>query len=228
MRQSLNAVYTKPSMQRRYEAWFLRLGLADGSAAWWFRYLLMNPARAGCPGHLRALHGEAYCWADLASDVAALRSTMEWAAALKEAPSTSASKNSMRRSLVCSKAQKFESKSGAEGNVSKRHLLSAKRGWKDKAHERRPVGTRRFALSRERAEAVPVPVVQGLWPQVSFSPGQSRYMQRSLPAESASKIGPGVTLSRKALSGTRINIGDFATKNRDRELPRMVAPRPLR
>ena len=28
--------------------WFLRLGLADGSGAWWFRYLLMNPGRDGC------------------------------------------------------------------------------------------------------------------------------------------------------------------------------------
>jgi hypothetical protein len=28
--------------------WFLRLGLADGSGAWWFRYLLTNPGRSGC------------------------------------------------------------------------------------------------------------------------------------------------------------------------------------
>ncbi len=49
--QSLNKVYTKPSMRRRYEVWFLRLGLADGSVAWWFRYLLMNPGRGGCAGH---------------------------------------------------------------------------------------------------------------------------------------------------------------------------------
>ena len=34
-------------MRRRYEVWFLRLGLADGSGAWWFRYLLMNPGREG-------------------------------------------------------------------------------------------------------------------------------------------------------------------------------------
>jgi len=54
-RQSLNAVYTKPSMQRRYEVWFLRLGLADGSGAWWFRYLLMNPGRNGCAGHPRGM-----------------------------------------------------------------------------------------------------------------------------------------------------------------------------
>ena len=35
-------------MKRRYEVWFLRCGLADGSGAWWFRYLLMNPGRGGC------------------------------------------------------------------------------------------------------------------------------------------------------------------------------------
>src|SRR5260370_25971889 len=36
-------------MRRRYEVWFLRLGFGDGSGAWWFRYLLMNPGRGGCP-----------------------------------------------------------------------------------------------------------------------------------------------------------------------------------
>lgn len=41
----LNAVYTKPSMRRRYEAWFVRCGLADGSGAWWFRYLLLHVGR---------------------------------------------------------------------------------------------------------------------------------------------------------------------------------------
>lgn len=35
-------------MKRRYEVWFLRCGLADGSGAWWFRYLLMNLGRGGC------------------------------------------------------------------------------------------------------------------------------------------------------------------------------------
>jgi hypothetical protein len=40
-------------MRRRYEVWFLRLGLADGSGAWWFRYLLMNPGRHGCRGNER-------------------------------------------------------------------------------------------------------------------------------------------------------------------------------
>ena len=38
----LNAVYSKPNMHRRYEVWFVRCGLAGGSAAWWFRYLLVN------------------------------------------------------------------------------------------------------------------------------------------------------------------------------------------
>ncbi len=45
-REQLNAVYSSPSMKRRYEVWFLRCGLADGSGAWWFRYLLMNLGRA--------------------------------------------------------------------------------------------------------------------------------------------------------------------------------------
>jgi len=51
--QPLNALYTRLSMRRRYEVWFLRLHLADGSGAWWFRYVLLNPGRAeggGCPG----------------------------------------------------------------------------------------------------------------------------------------------------------------------------------
>lgn len=45
---TLNEVFSKLSVKRRYEVWFLRLGLADGSGAWWFRYLLMNPGRDGC------------------------------------------------------------------------------------------------------------------------------------------------------------------------------------
>jgi hypothetical protein len=48
---TLNEVYSSLSTRRRYEVWFLRLGLADGSGAWWFRYLLMNPGRDGCPGN---------------------------------------------------------------------------------------------------------------------------------------------------------------------------------
>ena len=48
--KTLNEVYSPLSARRRYEVWFIRLGLADGSGAWWFRYLLMNPGRNGCPG----------------------------------------------------------------------------------------------------------------------------------------------------------------------------------
>ncbi len=46
--ETLNEVFSKLSVRRRYEVWFLRLGLTDASGAWWFRYLLMNPGRAGC------------------------------------------------------------------------------------------------------------------------------------------------------------------------------------
>ena len=46
--KNLNAVYSSLAMRRRYEVWFLRLGLADGSGAWWFRYLLLNPGHSGC------------------------------------------------------------------------------------------------------------------------------------------------------------------------------------
>jgi hypothetical protein len=59
--RTLNEVYSSRSMQRRYEVWFLRLGLADGSGAWWFRYLLMNPGRNGCPGNPQAM--PAQIWA---------------------------------------------------------------------------------------------------------------------------------------------------------------------
>ena len=45
--KKLNAVYSSRGMKRRYEVWFLRCGLADGSGAWWFRYLVMNLGRAG-------------------------------------------------------------------------------------------------------------------------------------------------------------------------------------
>src|SRR5258708_7814164 len=47
---TLNELFTALSMRRRYEVWFLRLGLSGGSGAWWFRYLLMNPGRGGCAG----------------------------------------------------------------------------------------------------------------------------------------------------------------------------------
>jgi len=48
---TLNEVFSSLSVRRRYEVWFLRMGLADGSGAWWFRYLLMNPGRGGCSGN---------------------------------------------------------------------------------------------------------------------------------------------------------------------------------
>src|ERR1017187_602604 len=47
--KTLNELYSSLSARRRYEVWFVRLGLADGGGAWWFRYLLMNPARAVAP-----------------------------------------------------------------------------------------------------------------------------------------------------------------------------------
>ncbi|MGB7494783.1 MAG: hypothetical protein WBR26_15785 [Candidatus Acidiferrum sp.] len=46
--RQLNAVYSSFQMKRRYEVWFLRCGLADGTGAWWFRYLVMNLRRNGC------------------------------------------------------------------------------------------------------------------------------------------------------------------------------------
>ena len=46
--RTFNEVYSSLSVRRRYEVWFVRLGLADGGGAWWFRYLLMNPGRCGC------------------------------------------------------------------------------------------------------------------------------------------------------------------------------------
>jgi hypothetical protein len=51
----LNAVYCKPDERRRYEVWFLRFGLADGSGAWWIRYLLLNLGRGGCAGNPRGM-----------------------------------------------------------------------------------------------------------------------------------------------------------------------------
>lgn len=48
---TFNEAFSALSIRRRYEVWFLRLGLADGSGAWWFRYLLMNPGRGGCAGN---------------------------------------------------------------------------------------------------------------------------------------------------------------------------------
>src|SRR5712692_2206433 len=48
--KTLNERFSLLSMRRRYEVWFLRMGLSDGSGAWWLRYLLMNPGRGGCAG----------------------------------------------------------------------------------------------------------------------------------------------------------------------------------
>lgn len=53
---SLNAIFSTRRMKRRYEAWFLRFALADGSGAWWLRYLLLNLGRScfgGCGGNTR-------------------------------------------------------------------------------------------------------------------------------------------------------------------------------
>src|SRR6266481_6077130 len=47
--KTFNERFSAVSMRRRYEVWFLRLGLSDASGAWWFRYLLMNPGEAGAP-----------------------------------------------------------------------------------------------------------------------------------------------------------------------------------
>ncbi len=52
---TLNEAFSSLSVRRRYEVWFLRVGLADGSGAWWFRYLLMNPGRGGCVGNPRGM-----------------------------------------------------------------------------------------------------------------------------------------------------------------------------
>ena len=52
---TLNELYSLLSARRRYEVWFVRLGLADGDGAWWFRYLLMNPGRRGCAGDPRGM-----------------------------------------------------------------------------------------------------------------------------------------------------------------------------
>jgi hypothetical protein len=57
----LNAVYSSVRMKRRYEVWFLRCGLADGSGAWWFRYLIMNLGHEG--GHGNTGTSPAQVWA---------------------------------------------------------------------------------------------------------------------------------------------------------------------
>jgi hypothetical protein len=52
---TLNEVFSTLSVRRRYEVWFLRMGLSDGTGAWWFRYLLMNPGRGGCVADPRGM-----------------------------------------------------------------------------------------------------------------------------------------------------------------------------
>lgn len=51
----MNGVYFSRRMKRRYEVWFVRCGLADGSGAWWFRYLLLNLGRKRCGADPAAL-----------------------------------------------------------------------------------------------------------------------------------------------------------------------------
>ena len=50
---TLNEVFSSLSVKRRYEVWFLRLGLSDATGAWWLRYLLTNPGRNGCAADVR-------------------------------------------------------------------------------------------------------------------------------------------------------------------------------
>ena len=52
---TLNEVFSSLATRRRYEVWFIRMGLADGTGAWWLRYLLMNPGRSGCPENARGM-----------------------------------------------------------------------------------------------------------------------------------------------------------------------------
>jgi hypothetical protein len=58
--KKLNAVYSSRGMKRRYEVWFLRCGLADGSGAWWFRYLLMNLGRSRRDGPPTAMPAQVW------------------------------------------------------------------------------------------------------------------------------------------------------------------------
>ena len=48
----LNYVYSNRATRRRYEVWFLKVALADGSGAWWFRYLMTNPGRRHSDGSI--------------------------------------------------------------------------------------------------------------------------------------------------------------------------------
>jgi len=62
MSSALNAVYSSLAARRRYEVWFLRMGLADGSGAWWIRYLLLSPGRKESGGD-DPLHHPVQIWA---------------------------------------------------------------------------------------------------------------------------------------------------------------------
>ena len=52
--RTLNELYSSLAARRRYEVWFVRLGLADQSGAWWLRYLLFNPGVQGCAQQAQA------------------------------------------------------------------------------------------------------------------------------------------------------------------------------
>lgn len=52
---TLNELYSSLTARRRYEVWFIRMGLSDASGAWWFRYFLMNPGRNGCAQNQRGM-----------------------------------------------------------------------------------------------------------------------------------------------------------------------------
>ncbi|HEX3322066.1 MAG TPA: hypothetical protein VHR84_15275 [Terriglobales bacterium] len=58
--KSLNDPYSTTLTRRRYEVWFLRLGLSDGRGAWWFRYLIMNPGRNGCPDNSHGMPAQVW------------------------------------------------------------------------------------------------------------------------------------------------------------------------
>ena len=47
-------------MKRRYEVWFLRFGLVDGSGAWWFRYVVLNLGRGGGSGGPAAMPAQVW------------------------------------------------------------------------------------------------------------------------------------------------------------------------
>ncbi len=47
-------------MKRRYEVWFLRCGLADGTGAWWFRYLVMNLGRGSWGTNFAAMPAQVW------------------------------------------------------------------------------------------------------------------------------------------------------------------------